>query len=194
MKKLFIFSISVILFGGNYALAQTYSSYYDSNSVMCPQDVYVCPDGTAIGRSSSNGCAFICPTTVTQPPVTPSPTPAPTQPCVEHYCFESVRPSYTYTSGCYTYYYNGYTAATSIVSYNCGQSYYPTQPVYTQPAISTPTQYYTYRYSNGAWYPNYNYNTTNYNYGYTTPIYNYTNTGYNYGCQYSYWGWQQICY
>lgn len=192
MKKLLLLTISVALFGGNYVLAQTYSSYYESNSIMCTQDAHVCPDGTVVGRSSSNGCAFICPTTVTQPPATPSPTPSPTQPCLGNYSCGTFHASYTYTSGCYTYYYDGYTAATSIVSYNCGQPYYPTQPVYMQPVISTPTQYYTYRYSNGVWYPSYNYNPINY--GYTNTGYNYTNAGYNYGCQYNYWGWQQGCY
>lgn len=75
-------------------------------------------------------------------------------------CGNNYNNSYTYTSGCYTYYYNGYTRTTSIVSYNCQNSYTYTNPTtytyYTSP-------YYTYQYSHGTWYPQYS---NNYFYGY----------------------------
>lgn len=94
------------------------------------------------------------------------------------------RPSYTYTQGCYTYYYNGYTQTTSIASYNCQNqnTYSYTNPVvytyYTLPYIyntyyTQPSTYYTYGYSGGSWYPRYNnsylfgnnsYNNSNYYY------------------------------
>jgi hypothetical protein len=62
--------------------------------------------------------------------------------------------SYYYTSGCYTYYYNGMTQQVSVTSYNCQTqqqtSYYP----------YSSSQYYTYGYNrnNGTWYPRYNNN------------------------------------
>lgn len=89
--------------------------------------------------------------------------------------------SYTYTQGCYTYYYNGYTRSTSIIgstcqsqnvySYTTPVSYtYTTSPTYTYTTspsytYTTPTSYtnqtspyyvYGYERSNATWYPRYN--------------------------------------
>lgn len=91
--------------------------------------------------------------------------------------------SYSYTSGCYTYYYNGYTQATSITSYNCQNqnTYTYTSPVtytYTTPIKYSyyTSPYYTYGYerSTGSWYPAYN--NSVYNNGRTD-----TDYGYYYG-------------
>lgn len=88
--------------------------------------------------------------------------------------------SYYYTSGCYTYYYNGYTRTTSIISNSCQNqnSYTYTTPTnysyYTSP-------YYTYNYSNGSWSPSYSNNMYGNNNGYTN-----TGYGYNYGTNYTY--------
>ncbi len=75
--------------------------------------------------------------------------------------------SYYYTSGCYTYYYNGVTRTSSVSSYNC-----QTQPTYT---YTQPTQQtYTY-YTQPTTYTYY----TQPTYTYTTYPSYYTNTGYN---------------
>lgn len=106
--------------------------------------------------------------------------------------------SYTYTSGCYIYYYDGYRRTSTLVGSTCGNqntynySYqyqtYPytySYPSYTYSYSYPTTSYYTYDYSNGGWYPNNSYY-NNYNYGYN----NY-NT-YTYGC---YWqNGYQVCY
>lgn len=102
--------------------------------------------------------------------------------------------SYTYTNGCYTYYYNAYTRQSTIISYNCQQTY--VQPItytYTYPAQYQ--NYYTqpnyvYQYSHGSWYRPQYYNQMNYgNYGYTNT--NYYNS-YSNNC---YWqNGYQICY
>ncbi len=149
--------------------AQSYSTYY-GNQVMCPMDAYVCADGSTVGRTGPN-CQFVC-------PVTQSTVPA----------------SYSYTSGCYTYYYNGYTRTTTITSYNCqtnNNTYYPvtTYPVntYTYPystTIAPSSQYYTYKYCNGSWQLSYYGNNTcstifNWNTGYNSYYGTYNN--YNYG-------------
>lgn len=134
------------------ASAHYYGNY---NHTVCTQDVYVCPNGTTVGRTGSN-CQFVCPSTT-----------------VINYS-----PSYSYTSGCYTYYYNGQTRTTSVLSYNC-TSYYPAATTYTYPQ----TQYYTYHYTNnGYWTPGYN--NTNYwtnPYSYNSNSYTSWNYGWNYG-------------
>lgn len=110
--------------------------------------------------------------------------------------------SYYYTSDCYTYYYDGYKRSSSIVSYNCQQTNtnYNYQYTYTYPQqyqSNYVSPYYTYKYSNGSWYPSY-INTNNN--GYTDTYYNnnsYYNNSYNQG-NYSnncYWqGGYQMCY
>lgn len=75
--------------------------------------------------------------------------------------------SYYYTSGCYTYYYNGVTRSSSITSYNC-----QTQPTYSYSQNTQPT--YTY-YTQPTTYTYYTQPTYTYS---TYPSY-YTNTGYN---------------
>ncbi len=144
--------------------AQSYSSYYYGNQIMCPMDAYVCADGTTVGRTGSN-CQFVCPITVTQ---TPSCTGT-----YQNYCTGLTPPSsYYYTSGCYTYYYNGYTRTTSVTSYNCQTTVAPYQYQYYQPSNSyyiAATQYhnnYTYPVAS-QYYVNYTYpvRTT-----YSTPV------------------------
>lgn len=114
--------------------------------------------------------------------------------------------SYYYTSGCYTYYYDGYRLSSSIVSYNCQQTntnynyqYTYTYPQQYQSNYVSPyyvSPYYTYKYSNGSWYPSYidvtnnnGYTNTNYN----TSYYNSYNEGsYSNNC---YWqNGYQVCY
>ena len=89
--------------------------------------------------------------------------------------------SYYYTSGCYTYYHNGYTGNTTITGYTCqNQNYTYTQPV-TQTYYTSP--YYTYSYSNGSWC---NTNTGyGYNYGTYGNNYNYTYDNYSGGQVYT---------
>lgn len=187
MKKV-ILSVLLASLGVSFAAA----SYYGGHTqTVCTQDAYVCPNGTTVGRTGYN-CQFVCPSTTI-----------------------TYSPSYTYTSGCYTYYYNGQTRTTSIVSYNCGTtySYYPVATTYSYPT----SQYYTYHYNSGRWSPSYTnqwtntyysnpysnwnygwtyggYNTnTNYtNYGnYNTGYYNYGNYNNNSGCYYV--NGQQVC-
>jgi hypothetical protein len=104
-----------------YTSAQTsYQSsyYYGNNTAVCTMDAYVCPDGTTVGRTGYN-CQFVCQSVVNN------------------------SPSYTYTSGCYTYYYNGQTRTTSVVSYNCQtqtQTYYPVATTYTYPTYAHQSQ------------------------------------------------------
>jgi hypothetical protein len=113
--------------------------------------------------------------------------------------------SYSYTKGCYTYYYDGSTRSTSITSYNCQTTTYtsPSYYYYTTPSYSN------YQYSNYSWYPSSyysNYTNTNYsNYGYYNNYLNYstvypyyvdstyyTPTTYMGGC---YWqSGYQVCY
>lgn len=94
--------------------------------------------------------------------------------------------SYYYTSGCYTYYYNGYTRTSSIVSYNCQTTNHTYVAPITQYYYTSP--YYTYSYTNGSWYPSYTYSYGNYD---NTNYYDYTNynNGYVYtprtGCYYT---------
>jgi hypothetical protein len=120
--------------------------------------------------------------------------------------------SYTYTQGCYTYYYNGQTNTTSIIGSTCqSQNVYsyttpvsytyvtaPTTYTYTQPTQNyyqnsyQSSPYYTYGYSNGSWYPRYNnsligdflFGNSSYDTGYvpTPTTYCYTAGGY-YVCQ-----------
>ncbi len=169
--------------------AQSYSSYYNSNQTICTKDAYRCPNGTMVGRTGSN-CQFVCPSTVT-----PSPACTGVYP---NYCTGLIPSSYYYTSGCYTYYYNGYTKTTSITSYNCSTiysqpEYYTIDTNYTYPVTYSYTpasQYYTYSYCNGSWTLSYygaNGCNSIFNYGNT----NYTNNGYyraqnynNYNCYY----------
>ena len=124
----------------------------------------------------------------------------------------------SYTIGCTTYYYNPYTGQSlgseQIYTGTCGySSYYQTQYQYTYPSYSysysyptyeyqtyqpsyqynqytsSPSQYYTYGYSNGSWYP-----------GYSSGLLNsvsnsFTNTYYNsqsQGCYYQ--NGYQVCY
>jgi hypothetical protein len=117
----------------------------------------------------------------------------------------------TYSNGCYTYQYNTYTQATTIVGSSCGTTYtypytytgqqynqnttispysqyyqtsytYPAQTAYTYPATTN----YTYSYNNGAWYPASGYTNTNYNQ--TNSVYNYSQSS----CYYQ--NGYQICY
>lgn len=181
-------SLAIVTLLGTFSdvSAQSYSTYY-GNQIMCPMDAHVCADGTTVGRTGSN-CQFVC-------PIIQTPVPA----------------SYSYTSGCYTYYYNGYTRTTTITSYNCQTSsntYYPvtTYPTntYTYPystTIAPSSQYYTYSYCNGSWRASYygnnncssnifNYTSTGYN-GYTGYYGTYNNYGYN---NYGYSNYVPTCY
>ncbi len=182
MKKTFVkqFSFLSILFmvTSMSVSAQMYSaSYYynNGNATVCTMDAYVCPNGTTVGRTGPN-CQLVCPSVV------------------------SYTPSYNYTSGCYTYYYNGQTRTTSVVSYNCQsqtQTYYPVATTYTYPSYTHPTQntyyygnsgYHTYNYCNGSWRSAYYGNTNCTNswlsngnmYYYTSPTHN----TYQNGCYY----------
>ena len=99
----------------------------------------------------------------------------------------------SYTIGCTTYYYNTRTGASMGQQQICNTTYtYPSttyyQYQYTYPYTytypSTQSQYCTYGYNGGSWYPCYNNSWYgNYNGGYQ----NYTN------CYYSTYG-QYICY
>lgn len=112
--------------------------------------------------------------------------------------------SYTYTIGCYTYYYNGQTRTSSVVSYNCQLNYtytQPTYPYYTYPTYYTTPSYYTYQYTDGSWYPEYsNRGYSNVNTYYDSSYYysGYTNTGYSNASNYGnscYWqNGYQVCY
>lgn len=133
--------------------AQVYTSYTSYPTTFCTQDAYVCPDGTTVGRTGSN-CDFVCPSTRTY--------------CSSNNTYLGCthpsrnQSSYYYTSGCYTYYYNGLTRTTSISSYNCATTYtqpeyYTVDTAYTYPVTYSylpGTQYYTYSYVNGSWVPN----------------------------------------
>jgi hypothetical protein len=72
----------------------------------------------------------------------------------QEYYNQNYNRSYSYTSGCYTYYYNGQTNTTSVQSYNCQTNNNYTQVVtkqpviyYTEPTVTyhttPPTTYYT---------------------------------------------------
>ncbi len=167
-------SLAVVTLLGTFSdvSAQSYSSYYGSQ-IMCPMDAYVCTDGTTVGRTGPN-CQFVC-------PITQTPAPA----------------SYYYTSGCYTYYYNGYTRTTTITNYNCQSNYTITYPS---------SQYYTYNYCNGSWKASYyGYNNCNniFNWGSGYAGYNgyygtYNNYSYNNYSNYvptcyTYAGGYQVC-
>jgi hypothetical protein len=174
MRKLIsiIFGFAFTLSLTNSAFAVYYSTY--NNQAFCTQDVYVCPNGTTVGRTGYN-CQFVC----------PSPS-----------AIIPVNNSYSYTNGCYTYYYNGNTNKTTLLSYNCSNNYnytnnynqgysytytYPTtnSTYYTVPATyyyTQPTTYtYPYYYQYQPTYSNYNYS----GYGYTSYPSGYTDTGYN---------------
>lgn len=92
----------------------------------------------------------------------------------------------SYTIGCTTYFYNTRTGAQLYTRYICTTYqqptyYYPSYPTYPS------TQYCTYKYISGAWYPSCgnSYYYGNYNYGY--------NSGYtNSGCYYQ--NGYQVCY
>lgn len=195
MRKLISLTFGLALaatFTGNVFAAYTYSTY--NNGTFCTQDAYVCPNGTTVGRTGSN-CQFVCPST---------PVPVP------------VNNSYTYTSGCYTYYYNGSTLSTTIVSYNCSNNYNNNYTNYTYPTnysnyyYTAPTSYYTQPTSYTYPYNYYQYQPTysNYNYqgyysypsGYTDTGYNnynygnYYNTGYNQSTSCYYLAGIQVCY
>ncbi|MEZ0209299.1 MAG: hypothetical protein ACAH17_03945 [Candidatus Paceibacterota bacterium] len=98
----------------------------------------------------------------------------------------------SYTIGCTTYYYNTRTGAQLYTSYICStyqpqpttytySTTYPSYPSYTYPT----SQYYTYGYSNGSWYPGYQSSIfdSSYNNGYQ----NYLN------CYHDMYG-QYVCY
>ncbi len=173
MKK-FVLAMFMFTLGCSYASAQAVFGP-GSNTTYCTQDVYVCPNGTTVGRTGSN-CQFVCPST----PVTCTSGNNYTGCVIPNYN----QNSYYYTSGCYTYYYNGFTRTTSVTSYNC-----QTLPNIT--SYNTSPGYYTYQYNNGYWTPsNYNtqqnywggnsyYNYGNYYYGY------YNNNSYGSTCYYS---------
>lgn len=87
----------------------------------------------------------------------------------------------SYTIGCTTYFYNTRTGATLYTQNICNQ-YTGTYPSYPQ----TPSQYCTYKYVNGAWYPSCGGN--QYGGGYYGGGYN------NYlNCYYDQWG-QYVCW
>lgn len=185
-------------------IGTTFASHnYYSNTTVCTLDAYVCPNGQSVGRTGSN-CQFVCPTTPSIPTT-------------------MVKSSYFYTSGCYTYYYNGTTNKTSILSNQCltnynnnYNNYTANYDIYSYPNVSyyytAPSTYYTntspytsaYYYQNTQTDPTYSYPTyyTNYNSGYNTSYNNYnvgyTDTGYaNYYTQPSSCYWQngyQVCY
>ena len=126
------------------------------------------------------------------------------------YTSSSYYPSYnsgsraSYTIGCTTYYYNPYTGASLGQQQVCSSAPVYTQPTYpsypTYPTYPTydygynygytytqPSQYTTYGYSNGSWYPGYS----------NGGIFgSFTNGGYdnynNYGCYYQ--NGYQVCY
>lgn len=116
-------------------------------------------------------------------------------------CGNQTAASYYYTSGCYTYYYNGHTRTTSTISYNCRsqQTYTYIQPT-TYTYYTTPYYTYSYQRDSGSWYPSY-YNTTNtgYNNTYYYGNYDYGYNNYNDGFVYTpsvncyYQGSYQIC-
>lgn len=188
-----------LLIGATTAYAQYTSSH--TSGRMCTADAHVCPNGTTVGRTGPN-CQFVCPST------SYTPTPVNTGCYNPNYNNQTsgcvIRPqtnSYTYVNGCYTYYYNGDTRSTSVVSYNCqttnNNNYNYNQPnyqsYYTTPSYSNSysySPYYTYQYSNGSWYPG---STNNYynsgygsnNYGYSNNSYGYYDTSYNNGYNYN---------
>ncbi len=103
MRKLISLTFGLVLattFIGSASAQYTYTTY-NNNGTFCTQDAYVCPNGTTVGRTGSN-CQFVCPST--QVPVT-------------------INNSYTYTSGCYTYYFNGTTNKTTILNNSCSNNY-----------------------------------------------------------------------
>ncbi|MEN9881293.1 MAG: hypothetical protein RLZZ308_476 [Candidatus Parcubacteria bacterium] len=190
MKKIIALSFGLLVLSGvSIASASTY--YYGSSynhGTVCSQDAYQCPNGTWVGRTGSN-CQFVCSGTSNN----------------------TYQQSYTYTSGCYTYYYNGQTRTTSVLRYTCGNGYYNNNNYsYTYPVTTSypstnyytytnPSSYYTYSYCNGSWTPSYygsnssncnsiwdylgNYTNSysNANYGYNYNSYNYGYTPYQYG-------------
>ena len=183
MKTIFttIFGISLAFSAIFTASAQTDYSYtqninsYRGNNNICTMDAYTCPNGTTVGRTGYN-CQFVCSGTGAS----------------------IVNNSYSYTSGCYTYYYNGYTRKTSVTSYNCQnnyqtnytytQPYYQTNYTYTQPYYQNSYYYtspsYTYQYSDSSWYPSSNcnnYNNSSYYYNTGCTNTGYDNNNYNYG-------------
>lgn len=183
-------AFSAVSTGVAYA-SHTYTpnTRYHHTTTTCTLDAYTCPNGTTVGRTGSN-CQFVCPRTSYTPPV---------------------QNSYTYTSGCYTYYYDGYTRSSSVVSYNCSNNYNTYNNTYGNYAYTAPSAYYytapsSYYYTTPS---SYTYNTSPYStYQYQSYYYpstysttGYTDTGYttytnnyNYtqGCVYV--SGYQVCY
>ncbi len=126
----------------------------------------------------------------------------------------TVSPSYSYTSGCYTYWYNGTTKQVSIIGYTCtNNTYQNSYTNYTYPTsnqtyyYTVPTTYYTYpsynyTYQTTDWYqPTYSYYyTTSYtdtgynNYNAYDPYYNSYNNGYSYQNSCYWQNGYQVCY
>ncbi len=101
--------------------------------------------------------------------------------------------SYYYTSGCYTYYYDGVTRNSVITGNSCqNQNTYQNTYSYVTPTTNTyynnqqyyTSPYYTYGYASGSWYPGYNGSVLFGNYGSTYYNSNYNNT-YNNGVVYT---------
>lgn len=122
-----------------------------------------------------------------------------------------VTPSYTYTSGCYIYYYNGTTRNSSVIGYSCTNNNYSnnytnyTYPVtsnytYTVPSTyytnsySVPSTYYTNTYSNPYNSSYYYQNTATYPTTYTTYDTGYNNAYYYYNTGYTDTGYNNTYY
>lgn len=161
MRKIISLVAGIIL--GTSFITTAFASYgYSTYNTACTLDAYICPNGTTVGRTGSN-CQFVCPGSSTSIPPT------------------TLNSSYFYTSGCYTYYYNGTTNRTSIMSNNCATTNY-TNYNYGSYTYPSNTYYYT--------LPTTSYYNTSYTYPYTTTYYSYpssyyynnvgyTDTGYN---------------
>ncbi|MBP6888075.1 MAG: hypothetical protein KBC21_00045 [Candidatus Pacebacteria bacterium] len=150
-------SLGAVAFFATFMIAEAQVAYYygnyGNNNTICTVDAYVCPNGTIVGRTGTN-CQFSCSVVIVTPPIIDC-----DSWCMNH----RTTSSYSYTSGCYTYYYNGQTRTTSIVSYSCQsqtQTYYPVATTYTYPSQVTQypyhsSGYFTYMYCNGLWRPSY---------------------------------------
>ena len=192
--KIISIAFGTLLASSFIGIAFASHNYYGNNTI-CTQDAYICPNGQSVGRTGSN-CQFVCPTAPSIPTTT-------------------VKSSYFYTSGCYTYYYNGTTNSTSILSNQCSNNYnnnYNNYTInydtYSYPNVSyyytVPNTYssYPYYYQNTQTYPTYPTDYVYYNSSYNTNYNNYnvgyTDTGYaNYYTQPSSCYWQngyQVCY
>ena len=143
MKKILSLSFGFLLLASVGSVSAYYYQNQTNYQTACTADAYQCADGTWVGRTGSN-CQFVCPSTNNS----------------------YNNQSYSYTSGCYTYYYNGSTRTTSITSYNCNNTYQgnTNSYSYSYPVTSyyyPSSQYYTYKACNGGWVTSYSYSSSN---------------------------------